>query len=83
MRKVEKLELAIDAQLEEIRKEMFEGWAKGSDNLEFVASLVRAAYGRGLTDAILYRSEVIEWARDLGFNLTNIKQLKEPSGFPR
>lgn len=81
MDKAEQLEFAVDAQLKEVREVMFEGWATGSDNVEFTACLIRAAYARGLTDALFYPDDVSKWAKELGYDLLDPK-LERP-GFIR
>lgn len=64
---IDAAEFALDERLVEIRTLMFEGWAKGCDEIEFVAILIRTAYSQGLTDALTDPSGTRKWFRNFGF----------------
>lgn len=70
IQKIERVELDIDTFLANIRKEMFEGWATGSDNIEFVASLIRAAYGKGMSDALNEPDKMRRWVEEHGYRVS-------------
>lgn len=67
--KVDRITVDIDERLPDIRATMFEGWAKGDDNIEFVASLLRAAYSQGVYDALRDPEGTKEWLRSRGYKV--------------
>lgn len=50
--KIQVLEADIDKQIERVRDEMFQAYAVDLCDIGFVAALMRAAYGKGLVDAL-------------------------------
>lgn len=66
---IEILEKEIDEYLVELRKELFEGWANGADCVEFVETLIRAAYAKGIHDALRNPEHFKEWIVSHGYTL--------------
>lgn len=67
--RIDGLERAIDEKLLELRETMFEGWATGHDDIEFVGMLIRAAYGKGITDSLTEPAKMRKWVKELGYRV--------------
>lgn len=61
------LTMDIDTRMSELRAEMFEGLAICDDLVAFVAALLRAAYGKGLIDALTDPKDARAFCRRHGF----------------
>lgn len=68
-RDMDAVELGIDERLIELREMMFEGWARGSDDIEFVGALLRTAYAKGMVDSLVSPAESRRFLRQHGYTV--------------
>jgi hypothetical protein len=67
--RVERIEMMIDARIQDILKDAHDYFEGDEDDLKFVSALVRAAYGYGITRAINYPTETIKEIKALGYRM--------------
>lgn len=80
--KLDALELDIDYRLLDLRTEMLDETSVAlirKGDLEYVASLMRAAYGKGYTDALCEKERGM-LAKSHGYSLTKSRDVRVANG---
>lgn len=67
---MERVELDIDDRLEKAREELFREYAIAPEgiSLEFIAGLIRAAWGQGLMDGLREPEQWQNWLKSHGYD---------------